>query len=284
MAATPSVSSVNPPTSPAAPTTPPATSRPTVPTTKYLTGTITEGTLELTGPIADEATRQSLLDKIKSEAPDAKVIDKLVVVAGTKTPSPTAIGAIAGQLAAASGKRSFALSENGFTMGGEVTDALLEKWAPAMKSLAANRIKRGDTLWDFSPSVYHFPSRKVGEGLDPTVVGPLVEVLKANNIFFGSGRSDFKSDQRVKIANIIEAVKAVKGNVRFIIGGHADARGDPEYNQIISQERAKNVLDALKEGGLNTESFSLEAFGPSKIVNGPPESYAASRRVEVLVR
>ncbi len=265
------------------PTPTPATI-PSIPAKTELTGSITDGTLELTGAIPDEAAHQTLLADLKAAAPEAKVIDQLVVVPGIKAPPATLVGSIAGQLASAPGHRTFAFTDKGFTVGGEVTDALLEAWAPAFKKLAASGLKRSEPQWEFSPSVFHFPSRKVGEGLDPAVVAPLVEALKANNIFFASGRSDIRSKEEEKITALIEAIRAVKQKVRFVIGGHSDARGDPEFNQLIGVRRAENVLAALKAGGLNTEDFTVEGFGPSKIVNGPPESYAASRRVEILVR
>jgi OmpA family/BON domain len=267
----------------AAPTTPAMPVVPALVDGSSVSGNLVDGSFELQGVVPDEAARQSLLSAIKAAAPDAKIVDKMTLLPGIKFPSAAAVGALAGQLAAEPGNRSFSLTDKSLTVGGEVTDALLSKWAPALKDLSAGGFPVTEPKWKVFPSLFHFPSRKVATDLDPAITAQITQTLRDCNIFFDSGSSDIRADQQGKITQLIAAVKSSLGKLKFIIGGHADSSGDPAANQRLSARRVDSVVAALKAGGV-TDPFQRESFGASKAEGNDPATKAASRRVEILVR
>src|SRR4029450_12330962 len=71
-------------------------------------------------------------------------------------------------------------------------------------------------------------------------------------------------------------------------GGHTDARGSNDYNQRLSEGRAKSVMDYLKGKfpELKPEQYSARGYGESKPIapNTTVEAWAPTRRVECVVK
>jgi len=105
-------------------------------------------------------------------------------------------------------------------------------------------------------------------------------------VYFASGSTaiDAKSQQELKAL----AAKAVtiKG---YMIGvtGHADSKGDPKANQILSEKRANAVIRYLqKNGGIQPyRVLAQNAMGEDRPVSysSTPDSLAQSRRVVVQI-
>jgi Outer membrane protein and related peptidoglycan-associated (lipo)proteins len=69
------------------------------------------------------------------------------------------------------------------------------------------------------------------------------------------------------------------------LDGYADPRGTDEYNNVLSNERALNVVNALQERGVAAERIEHFAHGANKSVasQGDIEGYALERRVRIEV-
>ena len=110
--------------------------------------------------------------------------------------------------------------------------------------------------------------------------------LKADNkILFETGKSDVKeadSDWLMSIARIL--IFNPQSKVR--IEGHTDNVGTTASNQLLSENRAKAVLDALKKLGV-TESvaFTVKGFGETQPLapNNSEDGRSKNRRVEVFI-
>jgi outer membrane protein OmpA-like peptidoglycan-associated protein len=64
-----------------------------------------------------------------------------------------------------------------------------------------------------------------------------------------------------------EAIKESPDATRFTIVGHADAdTGTPQYNQTLSEERAKCVYDYLISQGVSKDRLSWKGVGSSDSV------------------
>lgn len=74
-----------------------------------------------------------------------------------------------------------------------------------------------------------------------------------------------------------------KLNVR--IEGHCDIRGSDEYNQKLSERRAKTVLNYFASKGIDKKRMSAVGFGRSKplVPNTTEENMYKNRRVEVKI-
>lgn len=111
-------------------------------------------------------------------------------------------------------------------------------------------------------------------------VGTVV-VLK--NIFFDFDRSEL---QPVSFVELDRLVAYLQHNlVKIEIGGHTDNQGGEEYNDRLSQERAKAVYDYLVSHGISADRLSYRGYGMRKPIadNRTEEGRAANRRTEFKV-
>ncbi|WP_420381286.1 OmpA family protein [Novosphingobium sp.] len=67
--------------------------------------------------------------------------------------------------------------------------------------------------------------------------------------------------------------------------GHTDATGTDEYNQTLSENRARVVADYLTSRGVNPQRIRSTGFGKTQPIasNDTPEGRAANRRVEIKI-
>jgi outer membrane protein OmpA-like peptidoglycan-associated protein len=73
---------------------------------------------------------------------------------------------------------------------------------------------------------------------------------------------------------------------RVEIGGHTDDVGPEDYNQQLSEKRAKSVADYLVSQGVSRDRIArVIGYGETKpmVPNDSPYNRARNRRVEVLV-
>ncbi len=82
-----------------------------------------------------------------------------------------------------------------------------------------------------------------------------------------------------------EVVSVLEKNagVTIQIDGHTDSHGTEKYNQILSENRAKAVMQYLVVNGIGQERLRIKGWGESMPIkpNDSPENMALNRRVEL---
>ncbi len=65
------------------------------------------------------------------------------------------------------------------------------------------------------------------------------------------------------------------------VGGHTDSQGDAARNQLLSEQRARAVADALIAAGVPAERLAARGFGSNRPVgdNSTEAGRAANRRI-----
>jgi len=116
--------------------------------------------------------------------------------------------------------------------------------------------------------------------LQKAEVGTVV-VLK--NIFFDFDRSDLKPESFEEMDRLVSYLE--HNNVNIEIGGHTDDQGSDEYNDRLSQERAKAVYDYLVQHGIDSSRLSYRGYGKRQPIadNTSEEGRAANRRTEFKI-
>jgi OOP family OmpA-OmpF porin len=102
-------------------------------------------------------------------------------------------------------------------------------------------------------------------------------------INFDTGKSTIKNESMAIVEQIIEMMKqspAIKLNVE----GHTDSDGTNESNQVLSEQRAKSVVAAIVNGGIDQSRLSAAGFGEEKPIadNATEAGKAKNRRVELI--
>ncbi|MFY8185565.1 MAG: OmpA family protein, partial [Bacteroidia bacterium] len=109
-------------------------------------------------------------------------------------------------------------------------------------------------------------------------------VIELKNVFFDIDKFDLKPESKAELNKLAEFLKknpTIKGE----LGGHTDNTGDKKKNQLLSQNRAKSVLDYLVTAGIDKTRLSFKGYGDTKpkFPNDTPEHKAANRRTEFKV-
>lgn len=109
------------------------------------------------------------------------------------------------------------------------------------------------------------------------------ESVIAGNMFFAKGGSQLLEESNSELESLVSILENFP-NINIEIIGHASSEGEVEYNNKLSQERAKSVVDKLIENKIATERLKSYGLGASKPVapNDIEENRKKNRRVEIL--
>ena len=101
-------------------------------------------------------------------------------------------------------------------------------------------------------------------------------------IYFDFGSAEIKEESEPVIAEIVSYLNE-NPNVKIVVEGHTDNVGSESSNQKLSENRAKNVMNALIEDGINKERLSIIGYGSKNPVadNNSETGRAQNRRVTI---
>ncbi len=102
----------------------------------------------------------------------------------------------------------------------------------------------------------------------------------AQNIQFESNSSYFKAGSQEKVDEIARILKEYPG-YNVTIEGHTDSAGDANYNQMLSEKRAKRCYDRLVELGISPSRVRHAGYGESRPIaeNNTAAGRKKNRRV-----
>lgn len=108
-------------------------------------------------------------------------------------------------------------------------------------------------------------------------------VFVLRNIFFDYDRSELKSESYVELDRLVDYL--FHNDVKIEIGGHTDNQGSDEYNNRLSENRAKAVYDYLVSKQIPQERLSYKGYGKTCPIadNGTAEGRAENRRTEFKI-
>ena len=102
-------------------------------------------------------------------------------------------------------------------------------------------------------------------------------------INFETGKSDIKPESQIIIDQIVEMLKS-NSTLKISIEGHTDNVGNSQSNQILSENRAKSVMNAIVSKGIDKSRLTSKGWGQSKptVDNNTENGKAKNRRVEIV--
>jgi outer membrane protein OmpA-like peptidoglycan-associated protein len=86
------------------------------------------------------------------------------------------------------------------------------------------------------------------------------------NIYFAENSAEVKSESLPKLDQIVSSLTTNK-NLKLLITGYTDSKGDDGTNLILSSKRAQKVMDYLVSKGISKERIKAEGKGETKILN-----------------
>lgn len=115
--------------------------------------------------------------------------------------------------------------------------------------------------------------------------GEALKVTFDSGILFATNSSTVSAASKSALRNLATSLNA-NPDTDIKIVGHTDSTGKVDYNQTLSEKRAKSVYDYLMEDqGISSTRMTFEGKGIHEPVadNATPEGRAKNRRVEILI-
>ncbi|GAB4326510.1 MAG: hypothetical protein Kow00127_19310 [Bacteroidales bacterium] len=105
-----------------------------------------------------------------------------------------------------------------------------------------------------------------------------------NNVFFDTDDWTLKPESRTELDKLV-LLMTKNPSVKIEISGHTDDVGTGEYNQKLSENRAKAVYDYLTRHGIDPGRLSYKGFGETMPVesNETDAGRAQNRRTEIRI-
>jgi len=110
-------------------------------------------------------------------------------------------------------------------------------------------------------------------------------IVLEETVLFDFQRSRVKSRARPVINAIVELVRQHPEWTKMRVEGHADVRGNEEFNMSLSVRRARNTMEALVEAGMPPERVEYEGYGETRPrdLRRTERAHQRNRRVEFVV-
>jgi outer membrane protein OmpA-like peptidoglycan-associated protein len=114
--------------------------------------------------------------------------------------------------------------------------------------------------------------------------GDSINLIMPGNITFDTGSGDLKSSF-YDVLNSVAIVLDEYEKTIIAVSGHTDSTGASDFNQKLSEQRARSVANYLKSRDIVAERFEIVGFGEDYPIadNSTPEGRAQNRRVELTL-
>lgn len=151
-------------------------------------------------------------------------------------------------------------------------------------------------------SVYFKSSTDVGSEFDKEVMETLsdfdaestddgAKLTLPEDILFDFDSATLPSEADEAIQQLVQVIETTEEDDEVSITGHTDSKGDDDYNQELSEDRAKAVLEALSDEGIDKDRINAEGKGAEDPVaqntnsdgSDNSEGRQENRRVEVTI-
>ncbi len=122
------------------------------------------------------------------------------------------------------------------------------------------------------------------EGAKIERVGEGIKITFDSGILFGYDSSTLQPEAKTNISKLAVILKKYP-DTNILVTGHTDSDGAEEYNQTLSEQRAKAVSDYSMYQGISSSRLSVIGLGENEPVasNETVEGKRLNRRVEIAI-
>ncbi len=136
---------------------------------------------------------------------------------------------------------------------------------------------------------------KIPAQAKPKLVSANLKMLKAGDLMtldkiqYDSGKWNVRPDAARELDKMVATMQKYP-SLRIEIGSHTDSQGGAQFNQYLSERRAKSALDYLASKGVSRSRMTARGYGESQLVNQckdgvlcTEEEHQRNRRTEFKV-
>lgn len=115
-------------------------------------------------------------------------------------------------------------------------------------------------------------------------VGEGILISFDSGILFGYDSSTLQPEAKANISKLADILKKYPDS-NVLITGHTDSDGSENYNQTLSEKRAKSVSDYAMYRGISSSRLSIVGLGENEPVasNDTADGKQLNRRVEIAI-
>ena len=121
----------------------------------------------------------------------------------------------------------------------------------------------------------------------------IAKIINVKPIYFNLAKWDIRPDAAVQLNKIVKILNAYP-TMEIELGSHTDCRGNMQYNQELSDKRAKASAEYIKKRIKNPERITGRGYGESKLITDCPcegdkkstcteEQHQKNRRTEFII-
>ncbi len=133
------------------------------------------------------------------------------------------------------------------------------------------------------------PPEKVGDVPTQSNINISDEIRKACGItdaeaYFSYDSANVRPQDKAVLKKLADCFSTgpLKGRELRLVG-HADPRGEEEYNMVLGGRRADNVKTAIAGEGLSSDKIATTSRGKLDAIGTDEASWAKDRRVDVVL-
>ncbi|CAH0996161.1 Peptidoglycan-associated lipoprotein [Emticicia aquatica] len=115
------------------------------------------------------------------------------------------------------------------------------------------------------------------------------DIVQVDNIYFDYGKCNLRSDARAELDKLVSMMRKYP-KMRIELRAHTDSRSEADFNQKISEGRAKISAGYLFKRGISRSRVEFAGYGETMPVNGcvdgvecTEEQHAQNRRTEIKI-
>lgn len=109
------------------------------------------------------------------------------------------------------------------------------------------------------------------------------------NIYYDLDKWEIRKDAAQELDKFAELLKS-NPQISIVLNSHTDSRAEDQYNQVLSEKRAKAAVDYLINKGVDPKRLQWRGYGESMLVNNcgngvncPEEEHQKNRRTEFQI-
>lgn len=109
------------------------------------------------------------------------------------------------------------------------------------------------------------------------------------NVYYNTGKSSIRKDAAQELDKLVTLLKE-NPEIKIEIGSHTDSRQTKSYNQRLSEQRAKAVVNYLVSKGISKNRLRSKGYGESQLLNDckdgvecSEEQHQKNRRTEFKI-
>ncbi len=156
---------------------------------------------------------------------------------------------------------------------------------PKNKEFALHAEHEGYLFYSMNYSSEKLTQSAAGFSIDVPMSPVQAGSFVLENIFFDVNKWSLKKESNAEL-NLLYKFLILNPQVNVELAGHTDSDGNAVSNQILSENRAKAVVDWLVDKGINKERMTSKGYGDTLPIlpNTSEQNKAKNRRTELKIQ